>query len=143
MKKIIIAIIVIIIIAAGYMFVRGRSTNAGQTYTNDTYGYAITIANGLTYRGSEDASGNFFAYDPTNANNALTINISTPSGDETSSGATVELNGQSAKISTFTDEKGLNRKSYQILHNGMIYEITFAPLDDPRFEAMAQSFRFT
>lgn len=144
-RNLVVAVIVAILITGGYLYQRGiKSQDVLNTYTNQTYGYSLKISEDYIYKESSNLSGDLFVYasNPQDSG-TLNVNISTPSEGGAPPNTVVKINNKDAEVYTYTDEHGANRKSYQILHNGMTYEITFAPIDDPRLEAMAQSFSFT
>jgi len=140
-KKIILCILAALVVLGGYCWFTQThiSSDNRSVYLNSKYGYTLRLPIGATQH--EDSEGGMFVQDSIGT---LDVNVAPASAESIMTpNNTVNLNGQVAKLYTFTDEKGYNRKSYHILHNGLIYEITFAPLDDVNLQASAESFRFT
>ncbi|MDB5254159.1 MAG: hypothetical protein JWL80_225 [Parcubacteria group bacterium] len=142
--KIIVATILVIgIILGGYFFAKNKGFFAeSQIYTNASFGYSINIEKGYEYLELKSAPGHVTIHNPNTRDNQLDINVSAPTSGGAVPNGTTLIDGETAKIYIGTDEHGINRKSYEVIHKGMNYDITFAPLDDSRLEAMARSFRF-
>jgi hypothetical protein len=154
-KNIILCVIAIVIIVGGYFVwkhqqVQPVSNYANTTYTNAKYGYAIDINKNLTYQEVNEADGSGVGLmvkgpNTTSPYSQLSINVFAGTSDSMR-GTPTTLNGLSATVMTGNSggsQGDVSVKTYDILHNGLIYEINVIPGDEADFQATANTFRFT